>query len=54
MQCEQQPWAPRLLAISCLSLAAKMQRVAAFSIAYIQVLDSGACACDLVSDCSGD
>nr|TKW35255.1 hypothetical protein SEVIR_2G360600v2 [Setaria viridis] len=31
-----QPWAPRLLAISCLSLAAKMQRVAAFSIADIQ------------------
>ncbi|CAL5086175.1 unnamed protein product [Urochloa decumbens] len=30
------PWAPRLLAISCLSLAAKMQRVAAFSIADIQ------------------
>ncbi|KAF8669233.1 hypothetical protein HU200_051565 [Digitaria exilis] len=33
---EQQPWAPRLLAISCLSLAAKMQRVADFSIADIQ------------------
>ncbi|CAO1941625.1 unnamed protein product [Urochloa humidicola] len=30
------PWAPRLLAISCLSLAAKMQRVEAFSIAGIQ------------------
>ncbi|TKW35256.1 hypothetical protein SEVIR_2G360600v4 [Setaria viridis] len=36
LPCEQQPWAPRLLAISCLSLAAKMQRVAAFSIADIQ------------------
>ncbi|PUZ72445.1 hypothetical protein GQ55_2G395000 [Panicum hallii var. hallii] len=34
--CEQQPWAPRLLAISCLSLASKMQRVAAVSIADIQ------------------
>ncbi|KAJ1291379.1 hypothetical protein BS78_02G311800 [Paspalum vaginatum] len=34
---DRQPWAPRLLAISCLSLAAKMQRVAAFSIADIQV-----------------
>ncbi|KAL6856087.1 hypothetical protein ACP4OV_018889 [Aristida adscensionis] len=33
---EQQPWAPRLLAISCLSLAAKMQRVAAISIGGIQ------------------
>ncbi|XP_062190592.1 cyclin-D6-1-like isoform X5 [Phragmites australis] len=33
---EQQPWVPRLLAISCLSLAAKMQRIAAFSIADIQ------------------
>ncbi|XP_062187693.1 cyclin-D6-1-like isoform X2 [Phragmites australis] len=33
---EQQTWAPRLLAISCLSLSAKMQRVAAFSIADIQ------------------
>lgn len=33
---ESQLWAPRLLAISCLSLAAKMQRVAAFSIASIQ------------------
>ncbi|TVU38445.1 hypothetical protein EJB05_11816 [Eragrostis curvula] len=33
---EQQPWAPRLLAISCLSLAAKMQRVPAFSLADIQ------------------
>ncbi|CAN6199406.1 unnamed protein product [Urochloa humidicola] len=30
------PWAPRLLAISCLSLAVKMQRVEAFSIADIQ------------------
>ncbi|CAN6205724.1 unnamed protein product [Urochloa humidicola] len=30
------PWAPRLLAISCLSLAAKMQRVASFSIEDIQ------------------
>lgn len=38
MQCEQQPW-PRLLALSCLSLAAKMQRVATFSIDHIQVLD---------------
>ncbi|GJN32705.1 hypothetical protein PR202_gb21227 [Eleusine coracana subsp. coracana] len=33
---QQQPWAPRLLAISCLSLAAKMQRLPAFSIADIQ------------------
>jgi hypothetical protein len=41
MQCEQQPW-PRLLALSCLSLAAKMQRVATFSIDHIQVLDFGA------------
>uniref|UniRef100_A0ACD5YQU0 Uncharacterized protein n=1 Tax=Avena sativa TaxID=4498 RepID=A0ACD5YQU0_AVESA len=30
------PWAPRLLAISCLSIAAKMQRVATISIADIQ------------------
>ncbi|XP_040382056.1 cyclin-D6-1-like isoform X2 [Oryza brachyantha] len=30
------PWAPRLLAISCLSLAAKMQRAAAISVADIQ------------------
>ncbi|NP_001149068.1 CYCD6 isoform 1 [Zea mays] len=36
LACEQQPWAPRLLAISCLSLAAKMQRVATFSTADIQ------------------
>jgi len=41
MQCEQQPW-PRLLALSCLSLAAKMQRVATFSIDEIQVQDFGA------------
>ncbi|CAM0906236.1 unnamed protein product [Alopecurus aequalis] len=33
---EHKPWAPRLLAISCLSIAAKMQRVAAISIADIQ------------------
>ncbi|CAN6219205.1 unnamed protein product [Urochloa humidicola] len=35
-QLPQQPWALRLLAISCLSLAVKMQRVEAFSIADIQ------------------
>ncbi|KAL5196928.1 hypothetical protein ABZP36_000440 [Zizania latifolia] len=36
LPCEHKPWAPRLLAISCLSLAAKMQRAAAISIADIQ------------------
>ncbi|CAD6217650.1 unnamed protein product [Miscanthus lutarioriparius] len=35
LACEQPPW-PRLLALSCLSLAAKMQRVATFSIDHIQ------------------
>jgi cyclin D6, plant len=39
VQCQDQPWAPRLLAISCLTLAAKMQRFADLSIAFIQVLD---------------
>lgn len=39
MQCERNPWAPRLLAISCLTLAAKMQRAAAISAADIQVRD---------------
>lgn len=33
---EHKPWAPRLLAISCLSVAAKMQRAAAISVADIQ------------------
>uniref|UniRef100_A0A453BAY7 Cyclin N-terminal domain-containing protein n=1 Tax=Aegilops tauschii subsp. strangulata TaxID=200361 RepID=A0A453BAY7_AEGTS len=33
---ERKPWAPRLLAISCLSIAAKMQRVDAISMDYIQ------------------
>jgi cyclin D6 len=37
LQFEHKPWAPRLLAISCLSIAAKMQRVAAISTADIQV-----------------
>ncbi|KAG8080157.1 hypothetical protein GUJ93_ZPchr0007g3479 [Zizania palustris] len=36
LPCAHKPWAPRLLAISCLSLAAKMQRAAAISIADIQ------------------
>jgi hypothetical protein len=36
-QFEHKPWAPRLLAISCLSVAAKMQRAAAISVADIQV-----------------
>jgi cyclin D6, plant len=38
MQYEQRPWAPRLLAISCLSLAAKMQGVANCSLVFLQVL----------------
>jgi len=50
VQSEQQPWAPRLLAISCLSLAAKMQRVAAVSIADIQVLDLFSIGCDSARD----
>ncbi|KAM0900829.1 hypothetical protein ACQ4PT_020396 [Festuca glaucescens] len=33
---EHKPWAPRLLAISCLSIAAKMQRAAAISVADLQ------------------
>ncbi|KAM0847514.1 hypothetical protein ACQ4PT_054976 [Festuca glaucescens] len=33
---EHKPWAPRLLAISCLSIAAKMQRAAAIPVADIQ------------------
>uniref|UniRef100_A0A0D9X093 Cyclin-like domain-containing protein n=1 Tax=Leersia perrieri TaxID=77586 RepID=A0A0D9X093_9ORYZ len=33
---EHTPWAPRLLAISCLSLAGKMQRDSAISVADIQ------------------
>lgn len=36
LPCEHKPWAPRLLAVSCLSIAAKMQRVDAISIADIQ------------------
>ncbi|KAF2923376.1 cyclin-D6-1 isoform X1 [Oryza sativa Japonica Group] len=36
LACERNPWAPRLLAISCLTLAAKMQRAAAISAADIQ------------------
>uniref|UniRef100_A0A0E0LM41 Cyclin-like domain-containing protein n=1 Tax=Oryza punctata TaxID=4537 RepID=A0A0E0LM41_ORYPU len=36
LACEHKPWAPRLLAISCLTLAAKMQRAAAISVADIQ------------------
>ncbi|KAF0905107.1 hypothetical protein E2562_000907 [Oryza meyeriana var. granulata] len=36
LPCEHKTWAPRLLAISCLSLASKMQRAAAISVADIQ------------------